>query len=92
VASDFHFVAGFCQELIVLWPALFGSWFFSPRPVRNNVIGHELEHRFKQGFLFARHASHGFQAGAPMTKGIDRSFETDPPQIDLMPDARFLHQ
>jgi len=60
--------------------------------VRNEVIGDEFEHRGKQCLLLAWHASHGFEAGAPMPEGIDSAFETDPGKIDLMPDGSFLHQ
>ena len=58
----------------------------------NEVVGDDSEHRVKHGLLFARHASHGFQARTPVPKSIDGALEADPGQIDLMPDSRFLHQ
>ena len=78
--------------MIVLWPAFLRAWFLSSRAERNEVFGDEFEHRAKQGLLFAWHSPQGFEARAPVPKGVDGAFETDPGQIDLMPDSRFLHQ
>lgn len=82
----------FCQQMIVLWPAFLRSWFLSSRAERNEILGDEFEHRIEQGLLLAWHASQGFEARAPVPKGIDCAFETDPGEIDLMPDSRLLHQ
>ena len=78
--------------MIVLGAAFLRSGFFSPGAEWNKVFGDDFEHRTKQGLLFARHASHGFEARTPVSESIDGAFETDPGQIDLMPDGGFLHQ
>ena len=84
-------MAWFCEEMIILGPAFFRAWFLSVRTMRNEVLGDDFKHRIKQGLLFARHSSHGFEAGAPVAKCINAALEADPGQIDLMPDGRFLH-
>ncbi len=78
--------------MIVLGSAFLRAGFLSPGAVGNEVVGDEFEHRTQQGLLFAWHAPQGFEARAPMAKGIGCAFETDAGEVDLMADRRLLHQ
>ncbi len=87
-----HLVAWFCQEMIVIGSAFPRAGFLSSGAMGNEVVGDEFEHRTEQGLSFAWHASQSFEARAPVAKGIGCAFETDPGQIDMMPDGGFQHQ
>ena len=68
--------------MIVLGAAFLRSGFSSPGAEWNKVFGDDFEYRIKQGLLFARHASHGFEARTPVPECIDGAFETDSGQTE----------
>ena len=70
-------MSGFVEELIVFSSPLFGARLRSAGTVWKGIASDALKHAVDEFSLFARGGAGGMDGGAPVAKGVRRTFGGD---------------